>query len=317
MDNPVTHPMEKTVPSFPLHPECPDLRRLADNPAEAVLRAEADVVAAENAAEADRYRRLEDQEEAQQDGRGRDPADLRRRRRRHRHRAGHRPVRHHLGVVRGDEDRHPDPRLPLRRAGRAQPGRPGRRPGAGQGPPRPAARRRLAGPGPRLQADQRLRPAGEVAQGRPARFRPGGLRRAAVPQPLPGRRRLQPGRPAQRDRRPGLAGQPGRRARQGHRVPQRRHRQHAAPLAGRHQRRAVAQQRRLAAAQRRRPLPGGHREGDPGPVHRDQPPGRGGGDRGGLGALSTAQQLAAKPYQPARGRASTRASATPSSSSPS
>ncbi|MGB2568022.1 DUF1501 domain-containing protein [Micromonospora citrea] len=62
--------MEKTVHSFPLHPECPDVRRLADNPAEALLRAEADVVAAENAAEADRYRRLEDLEEAQQDGRG-------------------------------------------------------------------------------------------------------------------------------------------------------------------------------------------------------------------------------------------------------
>ncbi|MGC5018294.1 DUF1501 domain-containing protein [Micromonospora sp. DT47] len=56
--------------TFPLHPECPDLRRLADNPAEALLRAEAEVVAAENAAERDRYRRLEDLEEAQQDGRG-------------------------------------------------------------------------------------------------------------------------------------------------------------------------------------------------------------------------------------------------------
>ncbi|MEU4717071.1 DUF1501 domain-containing protein [Micromonospora purpureochromogenes] len=62
--------MEKTVHSFPLHPECPDLRRLADDPAEALLRAEADLVAAESAAEADRYRRLEDLEEAQQDGRG-------------------------------------------------------------------------------------------------------------------------------------------------------------------------------------------------------------------------------------------------------
>ncbi|MER7332115.1 MULTISPECIES: DUF1501 domain-containing protein [unclassified Micromonospora] len=62
--------MEKTVHTFPLHPECPDLRRLADNPAEALLRAEADIVAAENAAEADRYRRLENLEEAQQDGRG-------------------------------------------------------------------------------------------------------------------------------------------------------------------------------------------------------------------------------------------------------
>ena len=62
--------MEKTVYSYPLHPECPDLRRLADNPAEALLRAEADIVAAENAAEADRYCRLEELEEAQQDGRG-------------------------------------------------------------------------------------------------------------------------------------------------------------------------------------------------------------------------------------------------------
>ncbi|MGN9808884.1 DUF1501 domain-containing protein [Micromonospora sp. BQ11] len=56
--------------TFPLHPDCPDVRRLADNPAEALLRAEADIVAAENAAERDRYRRLEDLEEAQQDGRG-------------------------------------------------------------------------------------------------------------------------------------------------------------------------------------------------------------------------------------------------------
>ena len=62
--------MERIVAAYPLHPECPDLRRLADNPAEALLRAEADIVAAENAAEADRYRRLEELEEAQQDGRG-------------------------------------------------------------------------------------------------------------------------------------------------------------------------------------------------------------------------------------------------------
>lgn len=62
--------MENSVYSYPLHPECPDVRRLADNPAEAVLRAEADIVAAENAAERDRYLSLEAQEEAQQDGRG-------------------------------------------------------------------------------------------------------------------------------------------------------------------------------------------------------------------------------------------------------
>ncbi|MFC0002944.1 DUF1501 domain-containing protein [Micromonospora siamensis] len=62
--------MEKTVNPYPLHPDCPDLRRLADDPAQAVLRAEAAAVAAENAAERDRYRRLEELEEAQQDGRG-------------------------------------------------------------------------------------------------------------------------------------------------------------------------------------------------------------------------------------------------------
>ncbi|GAB3942249.1 hypothetical protein GCM10027614_28970 [Micromonospora vulcania] len=61
---------EDCVQLFPLHPECPDLGRLADNPTEALLRAEADIVAAEKAAEADRYRTLEDLEEAQQDGRG-------------------------------------------------------------------------------------------------------------------------------------------------------------------------------------------------------------------------------------------------------
>ncbi len=70
MEKPTRHPMEKTVHPFPLHPECPDLRRLADDPTEALLRAEADIVAAENAAETDRYRRLEAVEEAQQDGRG-------------------------------------------------------------------------------------------------------------------------------------------------------------------------------------------------------------------------------------------------------
>jgi len=55
---------------FPIHPECPDLRRLAGNRAEAVLRAEAMAVEAENAAERDRLRHLNDLEEAQQEGRG-------------------------------------------------------------------------------------------------------------------------------------------------------------------------------------------------------------------------------------------------------
>ena len=53
--------------SFPDHP---DLRRLADNRFDAVLRAEAMAVEAENAAERDRLRHLDDLEEAQQDGRG-------------------------------------------------------------------------------------------------------------------------------------------------------------------------------------------------------------------------------------------------------
>src|SRR4051794_10869942 len=46
------------------------VRRLADNPGEAILRAEAEAVRAENAALRDRYRMLNDLEEQQQDGRG-------------------------------------------------------------------------------------------------------------------------------------------------------------------------------------------------------------------------------------------------------
>ena len=38
--------MEKTVTRTRCTRECPDLRRLADNPGEALLRAEAEVVAA-------------------------------------------------------------------------------------------------------------------------------------------------------------------------------------------------------------------------------------------------------------------------------
>lgn len=53
-----------------LHPNCPDVRRLADNPGEAILRAEAESVALENAEVRDSYRALNDLEEEQQDGRG-------------------------------------------------------------------------------------------------------------------------------------------------------------------------------------------------------------------------------------------------------
>ncbi|MFD0821074.1 DUF1501 domain-containing protein [Micromonospora zhanjiangensis] len=56
--------------SYPLHPDCPDLRRLAPNRTEAALRAEADAEAAESAAERDRFLHLSEVEEAQQDGRG-------------------------------------------------------------------------------------------------------------------------------------------------------------------------------------------------------------------------------------------------------
>lgn len=62
--------MDKTVHSYPLHPDCPDLRRLGPNRTEALLRAEAAAVQAEHAAERDRYLALNDVEEQQQDGRG-------------------------------------------------------------------------------------------------------------------------------------------------------------------------------------------------------------------------------------------------------
>ena len=57
-------------PKFAVHPDCPDVRRLADNRFEAMLRAEADAVEAENLAERDQLRMLNDLEEQQQDGRG-------------------------------------------------------------------------------------------------------------------------------------------------------------------------------------------------------------------------------------------------------
>ncbi len=52
------------------HPLCPDVRRLADHPGEALLRAEAESVALENADLRDRYHTLNTIEEQQQDGRG-------------------------------------------------------------------------------------------------------------------------------------------------------------------------------------------------------------------------------------------------------
>jgi uncharacterized protein (DUF1501 family) len=52
------------------HRWAPDVMRLADNPGEAILRAEAEAVARENAEITDRYRCLNNQEEEQQDGRG-------------------------------------------------------------------------------------------------------------------------------------------------------------------------------------------------------------------------------------------------------
>ncbi|WP_329102836.1 DUF1501 domain-containing protein [Micromonospora sp. NBC_01699] len=62
--------MEKTVHSYPLHPDCPDLRSLAPNRTEAVLRAEHAAVTAENAAVREQFLNLSELEEAQQDGRG-------------------------------------------------------------------------------------------------------------------------------------------------------------------------------------------------------------------------------------------------------
>lgn len=61
--------MEKTV-RYSLHPNCPDLRRLGPTRTDAILRAEAAAVAAENAAERDSFAELNNIEEAQQDGRG-------------------------------------------------------------------------------------------------------------------------------------------------------------------------------------------------------------------------------------------------------
>jgi uncharacterized protein (DUF1501 family) len=53
-----------------LHPDCPDLAKLAPTPGEALLRAEAAAVETENAAERDRFLTLARQEEDQQDGKG-------------------------------------------------------------------------------------------------------------------------------------------------------------------------------------------------------------------------------------------------------
>ena len=180
------------------------------------------------------------------------PPDLRRRCRGDRHRAGHRPVRLHPGVVRGHQDRHPDPRLPLRRAGRAQPGRAGQRPGA-----RPRSGPTCCSANDSLALDRGFKltsafePLEKYLKAGQLGFVP------AVSDPRLSRSHFQA---ADACNLGGLPGETGGRgwldslvddARHGHRVPQRRHRQHAAPLAGRHQRRDLAEQRRLAAAQRR------------------------------------------------------------------
>jgi uncharacterized protein (DUF1501 family) len=67
--------MEKKLPmsdhpKFAVHPDCPDARRLGGNRFERMLRAEAATVEAENLAERDQLRMLNDLEEQQQDGRG-------------------------------------------------------------------------------------------------------------------------------------------------------------------------------------------------------------------------------------------------------
>src|SRR5690606_6984036 len=54
----------------PLHPSLPPVRRMADHPGEALLRAEAEAVALENAELRDRYRGLTELEEQQQERRG-------------------------------------------------------------------------------------------------------------------------------------------------------------------------------------------------------------------------------------------------------
>ncbi len=55
---------------YPQHPDFPDPRTLADNPADAALRAEAAAVEAENTAARNELLKLNEQEEAQQSGRG-------------------------------------------------------------------------------------------------------------------------------------------------------------------------------------------------------------------------------------------------------
>ncbi|GAA1892426.1 DUF1501 domain-containing protein [Asanoa iriomotensis] len=56
--------------TFPVHPDCSDLKALGGNRFDAVLRAEAMAVEAENTAERDRLQQLNELEEQQQDGRG-------------------------------------------------------------------------------------------------------------------------------------------------------------------------------------------------------------------------------------------------------
>ena len=148
----------------------PGAHRLADNPGEALLRAEAERWTAENAELRDRYHRLNTLEEEQQDGRGVT---------RRRFMVGAAATVTALAttqfastqaVVRRHPGRHADPRVPLRRAGRAGPGlagHRGRRHAAGRRPARPGpADRRPDRARPRLQAQRGVRPARRRAQGR-------------------------------------------------------------------------------------------------------------------------------------------------------
>ncbi len=63
--------MEKNVrQQNPLLPECPDILKLGPTPADAFLRAEAEVVKAEQKAVRDEYLELARQEDEQEDGKG-------------------------------------------------------------------------------------------------------------------------------------------------------------------------------------------------------------------------------------------------------
>ena len=165
---PPVSPLESSVSTFPsingpVTRTAPTWRGWPTTRFDAVLRAEAMAVEAEDAAERDRLPHAQRARGGAAGRPRRDPADVRHRRGRDRDGAGHHAVHLDPGVVRGDEDRHADPRLPLRRAGRPGHDRAGRRPGAGQGPPGPAdpgeRRHRAAA---RVPAQRRVRAAEEV-----------------------------------------------------------------------------------------------------------------------------------------------------------